>query len=185
MASAEDEVARLTTLTNDLLMLARSDEGKLPVRPAPTRVRDLLERSAGRATGPSQAGAACLVQAPDDLVATLDPDRIRQAVDNLVDNALRFAPPGSRVTVSGRSHGSSLVIEIADAGPGFPADYLPHAFERFRRPDAGRTRSDGGAGLGLAIVAAVATAHGGHASACNGPDGGAVVAIELPGAVQG
>ncbi|HEX6932654.1 MAG TPA: ATP-binding protein [Streptosporangiaceae bacterium] len=185
VASAEDEVARLTKLTNDLLVLARSDEGKLPVRPAPTQVRDLLERSAARAAGPSAARAVCVVRAPDDLVATLDPDRVRQAVDNLIDNALRFAPPGSRVTVSGRARGPNLVIEVADAGPGFPAEYLPHAFERFRRPDAGRTRSDGGAGLGLAIVAAVAAAHGGFASARNGEEGGAIVALELPGAVLG
>jgi hypothetical protein len=185
VASAEDEVARLTKLTNDLLMLARSDEGKLPVRPAPARVRELLERSAARAAGPSRDRASCVVQAPGDLVATMDQDRIRQAVDNLIDNALRFAPPGSRITLSARAKGSSLVIEVADAGPGFPADYLPHAFERFRRPDTGRTRSDGGAGLGMAIVAAVAAAHGGYASARNGRDGGAVVALELPGAVRG
>jgi two-component system, OmpR family, sensor kinase len=185
VASAEDEVARLTKLTNDLLMLARSDEGKLPVRPAPARVRDLLERSAARAAVPAAARAACVVQAPQDLVATLDADRVRQAVDNLIDNALRFAPPGSSITVSGRAHGPDLVIEVADAGPGFPADYLPHAFERFRRPDAGRTRSDGGAGLGLAIVGAIAAAHGGFASARNGRGGGAVVALELPGAVLG
>ena len=123
------------------------------------------------------------MDAPQDLVAALDADRVRQAVDNLVDNALRFAPPGSQITITGRAEGSNLVIEVADAGPGFPADYLPHAFERFRRPDAGRTRSDGGAGLGLAIVSAVAAAHGGLASARNGPRGGAIVALELPGAV--
>jgi signal transduction histidine kinase len=185
VASAEDEVARLTRLTNDLLMLARSDEGKLPVRPAPTRVRDLLERSAARAGVPDAARASCVVLAPQDLVATLDGDRVRQAVDNLIDNALRFAPPGSRVTVSGRAAGSNLVIEVADMGPGFPADYLQHAFERFRRPDAGRARSDGGAGLGLAIVAAVAAAHGGMATARNGQGGGAIVALELPAAVLG
>ncbi len=146
-------------------------------------MRDLLERSVARAAAPAAGRAACVVQAPQDLVATLDADRVRQAVDNLIDNALRFAPPGSRVTVSGRAHGSSLVIEVADAGPGFPADYLPHAFERFRRPDAGRARSDGGAGLGLAIVAAVAAAPGGFASARNGQGGGAFVALELPDAV--
>ncbi len=184
VASAEDEVARLTKLTNDLLALARSDEGKLPVTRAPTGVRDLLERSAARAAGPAAAPrAVCVVDAPQDLVAALDADRVRQAVDNLVDNALRFAPPGSQITITGRAEGSSLVIEVADAGPGFPADYLPHAFERFRRPDAGRTRSDGGAGLGLAIVSAVAAAHGGLASARNGPRGGAIVALELPGAM--
>jgi two-component system OmpR family sensor kinase len=166
VSNAEDEVARLTRLTNDLLLLARSDDGRLPVRRAPTRVRELLERAAERIAGRlAAAGVSCIVNAPAELVAELDEDRVRQAVDNLIDNALRFAPAGSQITISGRARGNALVIEVADAGPGFPADFLPHAFERFRRPDPDRARSSGGAGLGLAIVAAVASAHGGHASA--------------------
>jgi len=182
VASAEDEVARLTRLTNDLLLLARSDEGRLPVRPAPTQVRELLERSTERvATRAAQAHLRCVVDAPPGLVAQIDQDRVRQAVDNLIDNALRFAPAGTKIAISARPSGTGLMIEVADAGPGFPADFLPHAFERFRRPDTGRARSYGGAGLGLAIVAAVAAAHGGHASASNGQAGGAVVRIELPG----
>jgi signal transduction histidine kinase len=123
------------------------------------------------------------VQAPHDLEAVIDPDRIRQAVDNLIDNALRYAPAGSHVTVTGRAECSSLVIEVADAGPGFPADYLPHAFERFRRPDGSRSTSEGGAGLGLAIVAAIAAAHGGSAQIRNQPHGGAIVSLEMPDAV--
>ena len=187
VASAEDEVARLTRLTNDLLLLARSDEGRLPVRPARADVGALLARSAERAAGRAAgAGVRCAVDAPAGLVAELDEDRIRQAVDNLVDNALRFAPRGSVVCVAARAAGGGdgdLVIEVADTGPGFPAGFLPHAFERFRRPDTSRARSDGGAGLGLAIVAAIAAAHGGAASARNEPGGGAVVSIRLPGAL--
>jgi signal transduction histidine kinase len=179
--SAEEEVARLTRLTNDLLTLARSDEGKLPLSPIRTPVRELLTRSANRVNGSvSRAGPVCVVEAPPDLEAVIDPDRIRQAVDNLIDNALRYAPPGSRVTVTGRAEGSSLVIEVADAGPGFPEEYIPHAFKRFRRPDGSRSTSEGGAGLGLAIVAAVAAAHGGWAAARNQPHGGAIVTLELP-----
>ena len=181
--SAEEEVARLTRLTNDLLILARSDEGKLPVRPVPTRVRNLLERSADLAAGHA-AAAAVVVDADPGLVARLDQDRIRQAVDNLVDNALRFAPAGSQVKITATAHGPDLVIEVADAGPGFPPGFLPDAFERFRRPDEGRARPSGGAGLGLAIVAAIAAAHGGSASARNAPPSGAVVRLDLPGTVQ-
>lgn len=181
--SAEEEVARLTRLTNDLLVLARSDEGKLPVRPTPTRVMDLLERSAEGAAGQA-ASAAVVVDAAPELVATIDVDRIRQAVDNLVDNALRFAPAGSQVRITAMTQGPDLVIDVADAGPGFPAEFLPHAFERFRRPDEGRARPSGGAGLGLAIVAAIAGAHGGSASARNAADGGAIVSLDLPDAVQ-
>lgn len=188
VASAEDEVARLTRLTNDLLMLARSDEGRLPVRPAPADVGALLARSAERAASRSaEADLRCAADAPDGLIAELDEDRIRQAVDNLVDNALRFAPRGSTVRISARPAGpggQDLVIEVADRGPGFPAGLLPHAFERFKRPDTSRARSDGGAGLGLAIVAAIAAAHGGAATARNDQGGGAVVSIRLPGAVS-
>ncbi len=185
VGSAEHEVARLTRITNDLLTLARSDEGRLPVRLAPTDVRALLERSAQAADGRAAAGGVTGAgDVPAGLVRTIDEDRIRQAVDNLVANALRFAPAGSQVTLSARAAGAGLEITVADTGPGFPADFLPHAFERFRRPDSGRARSDGGAGLGLAIVAAIAGAHGGTATARNNPAGGAAVSIELPGAAS-
>jgi two-component system, OmpR family, sensor kinase len=110
----------------------------------------------------------------------VDAGRIRQAVDNLVDNALRFAPRGTEVVIYAEFAARSLVIEVRDAGPGFPPEFLPHAFERFRRPDHGRARSAGGAGLGLAIVQAIAVAHGGRAVASNRPGGGAEVRLEVP-----
>jgi two-component system OmpR family sensor kinase len=101
-------------------------------------------------------------------------------VDNLIDNALRFAPRGTEIVISARIAGPDLMIEVRDAGPGFPDDFLPHAFERFRRPDSGRARSDGGAGLGLAIVHAIAVAHGGRAIVRNEPGGGALAGLEVP-----
>ena len=130
------------------------------------------------------AGVSCEVDAPADLTANLDPDRIREAVDNLVDNALRLAPPGTAIQITGRATDGDLTIEVRDEGPGFPADFLPHAFERFRRPDSSRARTDGGAGLGLAIVSAIAQAHGGRARARNQPQRGAAVALDLPCSVN-
>jgi two-component system OmpR family sensor kinase len=112
----------------------------------------------------------------DDTSAALSGDRIRleQALANLVDNAFRHGAGTVRLAVSA---GNGLVeLRVADEGTGFPADFLPHAFERFSRPDG--ARSGGTAGLGLAIVAAVAEAHGGSASAAN--DGGALVTISIP-----
>jgi two-component system, OmpR family, sensor kinase len=185
VARAGEETARLARLTDQLLFLARSDEDRAPPRREPTDLRPLLARSADHAAARAEsAGVRCEVDAPDDLVAALDPDRIGEAVDNLVGNALRFAPPGTSVTVSARASGPDLLIEVADSGPGFPVDFLPHAFERFARPDSSRARRDGGAGLGLAIVAAIAEAHGGTATARNRPEGGAVVALELPASID-
>ncbi len=114
----------------------------------------------------------------------MDPDRVRQAVDNLLANAARFAPAGSVIVIAAREEGSDLRVEVSDDGPGFPDAFLPHAFERFRRPDGGRSRDDGGAGLGLAIVQAICAAHGGRATARNKPVGGAVVSMRFPGAIR-
>jgi hypothetical protein len=185
VAAAADEAARLSRITDDLLLLARSDEDQLSARTEPTDLAVLLSRSAEQARQRSaEAGVTCVVSVPPGLVAVLDPGRIRQAVDNLVDNALRFAPAGTQIEISARARGADLSIAVTDAGPGFPADYLPYAFGRFRRADSGRARADGGAGLGLAIVQAIARAHGGTASARNREEGGAVVWLELPDAVQ-
>lgn len=182
---AGEEAARLARITDQLLFLARADEDMISPRREPTDVRKLLTSSAEQAAGRVQdAGVSCDVQAPAGLVANLDPDRIREAVDNLVDNALRFAPAGSSITLAARAVGHDLVLEVRDAGPGFPPEFLPHAFERFRRPDSGRAGGDAGAGLGLAIVSAIAHAHGGRATAGNPPGGGGLVALELPGAIR-
>lgn len=185
VAQAGEEAARLARITEQLLFLARTDEDMAAVRRQPTDLRALLAGSAAQAERrAAEAGVSSDVRAPTGLVAYIDPDRLREAVDNLVDNALRFAPPGTAIALAASAVGRDLVVEISDDGPGFPADYLPHAFERFRRPDSGRARADGGAGLGLAIVSAIARAHGGRAAAANRPEGGAVVTLELPGAVR-
>ena len=146
VASAAEEAGRLTRITDDLLLLAKGDEDKLSLRPERTDIAALLTRSAERASARAQAaGVTCRVDAATALTAVVDAGRIRQAVDNLVDNALRFAPRGTQVVISAEITGPSLVIEVRDCGPGFPPEFLPHAFERFRRPDEGRARSAGGA----------------------------------------
>jgi two-component system OmpR family sensor kinase len=179
--SAAAEAERLSRLTDDLLLLARSDEDRLSLRPTATDIGKLLAGSAGTAASRlAAAGVTCHVDAPDGMLADVDSDRIRQVVDNLLDNALRFAPRGSAIVLAARADGPDLGIEVRDDGPGFPAGFLPHAFERFRRPDTGRSRDDGGTGLGLAIVQAIAVTHGGTASAASKPGGGAVVRVRLP-----
>jgi len=180
---AKAEAERLSRLTDDLLLLARSDEDRLSLRLERTDIGALLAASAGLAGSRlAAAGLSCRVDAPSGTYADVDPDRIRQAADNLIGNALRFAPRGSVIVLTARATGPDLDIEVSDDGPGFPAGFLPRAFERFARPDGGRSRGDGGAGLGLAIVRAIAAAHGGVATAGNKPGGGAVVGLHLPGA---
>lgn len=178
---ASEEAGRLSKLADDLLLLTRSDQGHFLVDRRPTEVGAILAASARHVAERARAlGVACRLDAPVGLTWELDPRWVRQAIDNLVDNALRFAPPGTEVVLAARPEEADLVLSVADGGPGFPPEYVPHAFERFRRPDALRSRGDGGAGLGLAIVSAIATAHGGSATAGNRPGGGAVVTIRLP-----
>ncbi len=180
--TAAEEAGRLSRLADDLLLLARSDEDQLGLHQVRTNLKALIERSVARTRGLSDAtGVLCRVDCPGELAALVDPDRMRQVIDNLIDNAVRLAPGGTEIVVSARPTNGDLIIEVTDSGPGFPPDYLPHAFERFRRPDVARVRSTGGAGLGLAIVQAIVLAHGGRVVARNRPEGGAVVALELPG----
>jgi len=184
VTAAAEEAARLNRIADDLLLLSRGDQGQLPVHPEVTNVHQLLTKIAHHAEGRLQvAGISLRVDAPSTLSAMLDPDRIRQAIDNLVDNALRFSPTGCDITLAARAHDKDLELEVADHGPGFPADFLPHVFERFRRPDSSRSRNEGGAGLGLAIVMTIAVAHGGTATAVNRPEGGASVRLVLPNAI--
>jgi len=181
VASAAEEAGRLTRITDDLLPHARGDEDKLSLQLGRIDIAALLAASAERARSrATAAGITCQVRVPAGLTAVVDAGRIRQAVDNLVDNALRFAPRGTPVMISAEIAGTALVIEVRDRGPGFGPDFLPHAFERFRRPGEDRARSAGGAGLGLAIVQAIVLAHGGRAVASNDPEGGAVVRLEMP-----
>ena len=185
VASAAAEAERLTRITDDLLLLARGDEATLSISPAHTDVALLLAQSAEHAAARADAaGATCRVSVPAGLIAVVDSGRIRQAVDNLIDNALRFAPRGTEVDLCAAMAGQELVIEVRDRGPGFPPSFLPHAFERFARPDLGRARDAGGAGLGLSIVQAIAQAHGGRAVAANRDGGGGAVRLEIPSAPE-
>ncbi len=170
LASAAEETDRLVRLAEDLLVLARADEGELRLRQETIQVRELLDAVARRFAA---AGRTLEVDAPADLAVTGDRLRLEQAVGNLVDNALRYGSGTVRLTA--RPDDGGVTLSVSDEGAGFPTAFLPHAFERFTRADVARTR--GAAGLGLALVQAVARAHGGRAIAANLPGGGAVVTL--------
>jgi two-component system, OmpR family, sensor kinase len=173
------EVRRLATLAEDLLALGR--DAAISPRAEPVVTAAVVRESAGGFAARAQSdGVSVRCELDESAVVNGDAAQLRRAVDNLLDNALRFAPPRSEITVSARRQGAVATIEVSDQGTGFPADFLPHAFERFRRADDARSRDDGGTGLGLALVRQVAIAHGGDAVASNRDGGGASVRIELP-----
>jgi signal transduction histidine kinase len=175
LVAAVEECDRLAQLAEDLLVLARAAEGELPVRRESVEARLLLEgvreRFVDRAT---QQGRDIHVSADDGLRLHADPVRIRQALGNLVDNALRYGD--GEIVLASRGAPAGAELEVSDNGPGFAPDIAGRAFERFARGDRARTR--GGAGLGLAIVRAVARAHGGGAEIV--PGSGARVRVWLP-----
>ncbi len=177
IASAAEETDRLTALAEDLLVLARSDEGQLRIEAGPLRTRELLDTVAQRFERRAHdSGLALEVEAPDQLTALGDRPRLEQALGNLVDNALRYG--GGTIRLEARPQNGSVELRVSDEGAGFAPDFLPRAFERFSRDDGGRVR--GSTGLGLAIVQAIARAHGGAATAGNTPDGGAEITLLLP-----
>jgi heavy metal sensor kinase len=180
--SAAEETDRLSRLAEDLLVLARTEGGKLPLRRERTDLDDLVVRTVDRfAARTADGGVRVRADVAPGTEADVDPDRLAQALGNLVDNALRHTPAPGEVTVSASRHDGMVRLEVADTGPGFADGFPERAFEPFARPDAGRSRPDGGTGLGLAIVRAVAEAHGGTVTATNGPGGGASVVMEIPG----
>ncbi|MFV5994431.1 ATP-binding protein [Streptomyces sp. NPDC056231] len=185
VAAAAQDTDRLIRLSEDLLMLSRTDEGRTVVRPEPLAPAELLAAAVRAASSrAAPRNVTVRLRADEGVRMVADPDRLRQAFDNLLDNALRYAPDGSNVevglTVRGAGMDARAVIEVRDHGPGFPRAFLPLAFERFRRADAARSRHGGGAGLGLAIVRSIAQAHGGSATAENAPGGGARVRLTIP-----
>jgi signal transduction histidine kinase len=177
LSSAVEETDRLVLLADDLLVLARSDEGELRLAAEPVSVRELLatveRRFLARA---GQAGRVLEVELPDALEVAGDRLRLEQALGNLVDNALRYG--AGTVRLEAARGNDSVELRVSDGGPGFPAEFLPHAFERFTRADDSRVR--GSAGLGLALVDARAPPPGGPATAANAPGSGAVVTLTLP-----
>lgn len=173
--SALEEVDRLARLAEHLLVLARTDAGRLGER----RQRvGLMTLTAGVVDRTDSRGVRLVVSGADAQVEG-DPDLLEQLLSNLVGNALRFARSIVGVEIS--VDGDDAVVLVSDDGPGFSADVVDRAFERFSREGASRTRSSSGAGLGLAIAAAVVDAHDGRIEVGNGdPLGGARVCVRFP-----
>ncbi|MGH9120853.1 MAG: sensor histidine kinase, partial [Acidimicrobiales bacterium] len=176
MSRIEDNAHEMGDLVEELLLLARLDQTR---RTDPGEV-DLVVVAAEVLddAGVSARGRRLRLEAPEPVIVVGDPSHLRRAVANLVSNAVRHTPDGSAVEISVAAEPGAAVLAVRDHGPGLSGEGLEHAFDRFWRADPGRT--GGGAGLGLAIVAAVAAEHGGEARARNAEGGGAAFELRLP-----
>jgi two-component system, OmpR family, sensor kinase len=162
------ETERLSQLAEDLLLIARTDRGRLPLRVETVPVDALFDSIRSRFEWrAAELGKSLASSNTNGLRVTGDRMRLEQALGNLVDNAFRYG--GDQITLEAASRDGRIELHVRDNGAGFPRDFLAHAFDRFTRGDPGR--SGGGSGLGLAIVKAIAESHDGNAHVGN-PDGG-------------
>jgi signal transduction histidine kinase len=189
LTSMARETERLITLVNDLLVLTRADAGALNLQRV---LMDLGELARSRCEHFERA--ASLRQVSLRTVTNLqpagqhsysvfaDPDRIAQVLDNLIDNAIRYSPPGAEVTVTLVREADQVACRVTDAGPGIPSEHLPFIFERFYRANQARGRGEGGSGLGLSIARGLVQAHAGRTAASSVEGQGTTVTFWLPAA---
>jgi signal transduction histidine kinase len=177
LASAAEETDRLTQLSEDLLTIAQTERGELPLRLERLALGDVLEGVSRRfSRRAEEGGREIAVSVPASLVIGADRLRLDQAVGSMVDNALRYGAGTIELSVDATD--DAVEIHVLDHGEGFPGEFLGRAFERFSRASA--SNRDNGSGLGLAIVQTVARAHGGEAYVANREEGGADVWLALP-----
>jgi two-component system sensor histidine kinase BaeS len=180
-ASLVEEAMLLQHIVDDLQQLALADAGKLRLNPEPVDVADLVDQIATMYRAAAEAaGSVLTVEVTDRPRLDADPVRLRQAVGNLLANAVRYTPAGGRVMLRAYADGDDVLIEVADTGPGIAPEHLPYVFDRFWRAEKSRSRQTGGSGLGLAIVRQLTEAHGGFAAVRSEPGRGATFVLRLP-----
>jgi two-component system, OmpR family, sensor kinase len=184
LAIIEQQATRLSRIVDDMFTLARADAGTYPVRQMPMYLDEVVDEVVKAARVLAATRDVSIEPATVPSAAfTGDEDLIRRLMVNLLDNAIRYAPPSSMVRVQLERAPGGYALSISDRGPGIPADAQPHIFERFYRADAARTRRenpDDGAGLGLALGRWIAEAHGGHLTLARSSDAGTTFTAFLP-----
>lgn len=184
LADLAEECTSLGTLVNQLLLLAESDAGQIHPGEAPLRLDQLARRSVEMFQGVAEQRDVVL-ECPilEPLTVIGHPTHLRQVIHNLIDNAIRFTPPGGTVRVEVRAgenaKGKLGLLTVRDSGVGIPPEHLPHVFERFYRADRSRQR-DGGSGLGLCICRSIVHAYGGEIHIVSEPEKGTAVHVQLP-----
>jgi two-component system sensor histidine kinase BaeS len=180
VTSLLEEALLLQHVIADLQDLAAADAGELRLHPQEVEAAELLHAVVDAFGAAADSGGVALAVRAEPVVVTADPIRLRQAVGNLVTNAIRHTPAGGRVTVAGRTDAGFLIIDVTDTGPGVPQEQRALVFERFWRAEKSRSRQTGGSGLGLSIVRKLAEAHGGTASVTSVPGAGATFTLRIP-----
>jgi two-component system phosphate regulon sensor histidine kinase PhoR len=175
---------RLTLLIDDLLLLARLDSGRVELHVQPVPLRAAAQEALDDAALIARSRSVALVnRVPATVSAMADPERLRQVLANLIDNAIKYGRADGQVTINGRALERGRVeFSVRDDGPGIPAEASARIFERFYRVDKARSREQGGTGLGLAIVKNVVQAHGGDVRVQSAPGEGTEFFITLPAA---
>jgi two-component system sensor histidine kinase BaeS len=190
LAALHDEALVLQRVIDDLRDLADADAGTLRLHPEPVRCQDLLDQvAAAHRVAADAAGVTLRTTVDGTPWLEADPVRMRQALGNLVSNALRHTPAGGTVTLSARRDSDSdgdgdVLLEVTDTGTGIAAEDLPHVFDRFWRAEKSRSRRTGGSGLGLPIVRHLVAGHGGTVDVASEPGTGSVFTLRLPGAPE-
>ena len=176
------QTERLGRLVEQLLDLSRLESGEMPLERREVEVDDVVTRVVSEISVARHAGDVRINrEIPGDLPPlNADPERLHQVLFNLVDNAVRFTPPGGEVTIAAQRRDGVVEVRVTDTGVGIAPEHLPRLFERFYRVDPARSREDGGTGIGLAIARSVVEAHGGHITAESQPGRGSMFTFELP-----
>ncbi|MDL5199419.1 HAMP domain-containing sensor histidine kinase [Streptomyces sp. ALI-76-A] len=183
LGALHDEALVLQRVIEDLRDLADADAGTLRLHREPVACDDLLDQvAAAHRVAADAAGVRLRTTVDGRPWLDADPVRLRQALGNLVSNALRHTPADGTVTLSARRAGDTVLLEVGDTGTGIAADDLPRVFERFWRAEKSRSRRTGGSGLGLPIVRHLVAAHGGTVDVTSEPGAGSVFTLRLPGA---
>ncbi len=182
LRSGLDEVERLSRLTDELLVLARLDAGEgREVSARPVAIGPILDDALRRLVPEAdRRGVAVTIEPLAPVAVRAAPSALGLVITNLLDNAVKFSPPGSRITVGLVASGDEAVVSVSDTGPGIAAEDLPRLFERFHRGHAARATDASGVGLGLAICRALVERHGGRIAVDSPPDGGATFRVHLP-----
>lgn len=179
MSVIQEEIERMTRLVGDLLLLARADSGGLPLQRQPVELDNLLfevYRQVDRLEKP----VTLELTAVDQATILGDPDRLKQLMLNLVDNAIKYTPAGGKVSLSLSQQNGWAHLSVSDTGVGIPAEDIPHIFDRFYRVDKARSRAQGGSGLGLAIAKWIVQAHGGGIQVRSQVGEGTTFTVALP-----